>query len=168
MSSRGNESDPEKYYRVDIGDRQDSRHNVLDKEMQPQRNRSKTPKGMLAVKPGNFKTTLKFKYATNKKAEQPNEQSSPDSPSNLGSNLNEGQVCYAVWDTDKIQNANLRRSKSLSGIQQLANAPRTFAKKQTETGEEKFRASPQTGGQQISHNVVEDKQAQSEDSSETG
>ena len=69
MSSRGNESDPEKYYRVDIGDRQDSRHNVLDKEMQPQRNRSKTPKGMLAVKPGNFKTTLKFKYATNKKAE---------------------------------------------------------------------------------------------------
>ena len=69
MSSRGNESDPELIYRVDIGERQDSRHNVLDKEMQPQSKRTKTPKGMLSVKPGNFKTTLKFKYDASKKAE---------------------------------------------------------------------------------------------------
>ena len=66
MSSRGAESDPEIVYRVDVGDRQDSRPNVLDKEMQLH---SKNPRGMLAVKPGLYSKTLKFKYDAPKKAE---------------------------------------------------------------------------------------------------
>lgn len=41
-----------------------------------------------------------------------------------------------VWDADKINSTNLRRSKSLNEIGCMLNAPHNFGAKQTETGAE--------------------------------
>ena len=124
--------------------------------------------GMLAVKPGQYKKTLKFKHDTINKPVVNGDRESiePESLLDLGSHEKVDQVCEMVWDADKINSTNLRRSKSLNGIGQMFNAPHNFGAKQTETGAEKFRVSPQNGGEKQTHIAVEEKKLVSDESSE--